>query len=84
MSVSPRVRRATVLGAIAVVTAGCSSPRQLAYVNDQLNQAAQAVADIRVNMSVMQSSIDSLTLVVTKQDSTIAKLAAVTNVPVVK
>ena len=84
MSFSSRIRRAALLGALATVAAACSNPRQLAYINDQMNQAAQAVADIRVNMSVLQSSIDSLAQVVAKQDSTIAKLAAVTNVQIVK
>lgn len=83
MSLSLRTTCAAVLGAI-VLAAGCSNPRQAAYMNDQMNQAAQAVADIRTNMAGLQSSIDSLALVVAKQDSTIAKLAAVTNVQVVK
>jgi hypothetical protein len=87
MSPFARIRRAAVLGAtLALVAAAsaCSNPRQAAYLNDQMNQAADAVADIRTSMSILQSSIDSLRLVVAKQDSTIAKIAAVTNVPIVK
>lgn len=84
---SVRASRAVVIGAVTVASAlvaGCENPRQMAYLNDQMNQAAEAVANIRNNMSGMQSSIDSLTLVVAKQDSTIARLAAATNVQIVK
>ena len=84
---SVRASRAVVIGAVtaaSALVAGCENPRQLAYLNDQMNQAAEAVANIRNNMSGMQSSIDSLTLVVAKQDSTIARLAAATNVQIVK
>ena len=84
---SVRASRAVVIGAVtaaSALVAGCENPRQLAYLNDQMNQAAEAVANIRNNMSGMQSSIDSLTLVVAKQDSTITRLAAATNVQIVK
>jgi hypothetical protein len=87
MSPSHGFRRAALLGATLTLVAAasaCNSPRQAAYVNDQLNQAAEAVADIRTSMSILQSSIDSLRLVIEKQDSTIAKIAAVTNVQIVK
>jgi hypothetical protein len=78
------IRRTLLIAAVTLVPAGCSSPRQLAYLNDQMNQAAAAVADIRNTMSGMQDSIDSLRTVVAKQDSTIVKLAAATNVEIVR
>jgi len=82
-----RSRRAAVVAgafALVAVASACSNPRQAAYLNDQMNQAAEAVADIRTSMSVLQSSIDSLRMVVAKQDSTIAKIAAATNVQISK
>ena len=87
MTSSVRSRHALVIGAITAASAfvaGCDNPRQAAYLNEQMNQAAEAVANIRTNMSGLQLSIDSLTLVVAKQDSTIARLAAATNVQIVK
>lgn len=77
-------RRILLVAAVAIMPSGCSNPRQLAYINDQLNQAADAVADIRNTMSGMQDSIDSLRTVVARQDSTIVKLAAATNVQIVR
>ncbi len=88
MTIARTVRRALVLAAIAAIAAagatGCANPRQAAYLNDQMNQAAEAIADVRTTMSVLQSSVDSLIAVVAKQDSTIARLAIATNVQVVK
>ena len=81
---APRIRTVFVIGALVLAPAGCANPRQLAYLNDQMNQAADAVGEIRVNLSILQSSIDSLKLVVARQDSTIAKIAAVTNVQIIK
>lgn len=71
------------LGA-ALATSGCMSPNALADVHGQLNQAADAVNDIRVHMSMMQETIDSLKTVVARQDTTISRLANATGVQVVK
>ena len=79
-----RIRRAVITGALVVAPMGCTNPRQLSYLNEQMSQAADAVGEIRVNLSLLQSSIDSLKLVIARQDSTIAKIAAVTNVQIVK
>ncbi|MCX5754772.1 MAG: hypothetical protein NTX19_01440 [Gemmatimonadetes bacterium] len=84
MRKSNRVQRTLALSAIVLLAGGCSNPRQAAYLNEQLNQAADAVGDIRANLSLLQSSIDSLRVVIAKQDTTIARMAAVTNVSVVK
>lgn len=76
---------AALLAAVAAVAAGCTAtPRQMAYVNDELNQAADAVNNLRTEIGVLQSSLDSLRTVVAKQDSTIVRMAAVTNVTVVR
>ena len=78
------VRRAFIYFAVLAAAAGCTNPREIAYLNEQMNQAADAIADVRTTMSNMQSSIDSLTLVVAKQDSTIGRIAIATNVQIIK
>lgn len=78
-------RRHTLLALLAAgAVSGCTSPQALAVIQEQLNQAAEAVNDININLSVMQSTIDSLTVVVAKQDTTIARLANVTGVQIIK
>lgn len=68
----------------AVASSGCISPQALAGLQEQLVEAADAVNNIQVNMSVMQSTIDSLAVVVAKQDTTIARLANAAGIPVVR
>ena len=79
-----QVLRALVLIVALAPIASCTNPAALADLNNQLEQAADAVNDIRMNLATMQSTIDSLTLVITKQDSSIAKLAVATNVQIIK
>jgi len=80
-----RRRLVPALAALAVVAAnGCASPKALLQLQVQLSEAADAVNDIRVNMSVMQDTIDSLRIVVAKQDSTIFRLANATGVQIIK
>jgi hypothetical protein len=83
----PAIRsRAAALAALgaALLSGGCVSPNALADLQNQLNQAADAVNDIRVNLSIMQETIDSLKTVVARQDTTISRLANATGVQVVK
>ncbi|MBM4194649.1 MAG: hypothetical protein FJ202_09775 [Gemmatimonadetes bacterium] len=79
-----RAARIAVLGGVTAAASGCMNPQALADIHEQLTQAADAVNDIRINMDVMRNTIDSLTIVVAKQDSTITRLATATNVQVVK
>ncbi len=82
---SARSRAAAVLAvAGAALSGGCATPNSLTAMQGQLLEAADAVNDIRVNMGAMQEKLDSLTIVVAKQDSTIERLANATGVQVVK
>lgn len=72
------------LAAVVVAATGCESPKALVQLQQQLDEAADAVNDIRVNMSVMQDTIDSLRIVAAKQDSTIFRLANATGVQIIK
>jgi len=80
----PNRRRTLAVIALIAATAvsGCTGPQALAGLQEQLNQAADAVNDININMSVMQSTIDSLRVVVANQDTTIARIANATGVPI--
>ncbi len=78
-----RIRLAIIV-LVAAACGGCTSPQALAGIQEQLNQAADAVNGINVNLSVLQSTIDSLTAVVAKQDTTISRLANATGVQVVR
>lgn len=84
----PRHRTSPWLVAAGIALAaasGCTAtPRSLALLNEQLNQAADAVNDLRMSIGDLQTSIDSLRTVVAKQDTTIQRLANAAGIPVVK
>jgi hypothetical protein len=81
-----RRRSLAILTVAAIVgsVSSCTTPNSLAALNDQLNQAADAMNDLRMNMATLQGSLDSLTLAVQKQDTTIARLANAAGIPVAK
>ncbi|HVZ48241.1 MAG TPA: hypothetical protein VG916_05630 [Gemmatimonadaceae bacterium] len=83
----PPIRRRLV-PALAVLAAaaagGCTSPNTLVQLQGQINEAADAMNDIRVTMGTMQDTIDSLRTVVAKQDTTIFRLANATGVQIAR
>lgn len=80
-----RARAAAIVAVgAALLAGGCTSPNALAELHGEVNQAADAVNDIRVNLSILQETIDSLRIVVARQDTTISRLATATGVQVAK
>lgn len=81
----PRIRPLAIAAAVLVAaTPGCTTPRSLALLNEQLNQAADAMNTLRMSMDDLQTSLDSLRTVVAKQDTTIQRLATAAGIAVVK
>ncbi|MFI5309735.1 MAG: hypothetical protein ACHQQ3_00765 [Gemmatimonadales bacterium] len=75
----------TSLVALPCAMAGClTSPKTEALRQAQMQEAADAINDLRVTTSTLEGTLDSLRYVVAKQDTTIARLANVTGVVVVK
>jgi septal ring factor EnvC (AmiA/AmiB activator) len=79
-----RLRTILAFTAILCSTSSCTTPNSLAALNDQLSQAADAMNDLRMNIATLQGSVDSLTLAVQKQDTTIARLANAAGIPIAK
>jgi len=83
----PRIRAAC-LFALAVVPGaltGClTNPRAEALRQQQMVEVGDAINDMRVTLGEMNGTLDSLRLVIAKQDTTIARLANVTGVVVVR
>jgi peptidoglycan hydrolase CwlO-like protein len=67
--------------ATAAITA-CDNPRTTANVAQALNDAATEISGLRNDLASMQTQLDSLRDVMAKQDSNIARIAAVNNVPI--
>jgi hypothetical protein len=77
--------RLAIIGVVTLAAmSGCATPNGLAALNDRLNEAADAVNALQMNIATLQSSLDSLNIVVAKQDTTIGRLATAAGIPVAK
>lgn len=70
--------------AALLASSGCTTPNGLAAMNDRLSEAADAVNDLRMNIATLQTSIDSMNVVIAKQDTTIQRLANAAGIAVVR
>jgi len=72
------------IGFIAValaLSAGCRSPQQDAYLVEQLRQMADELNAARQQTGDLQTQLDSLRLVVARQDTLLTRLAGMAGVP---
>jgi hypothetical protein len=77
------IRLVAAIGAI-VASSGCNTPAQQARQAESMNQLGDAINDVRVQMANMETTLDSMRVVIAKQDTTIAKLANLAGVTVTK
>jgi hypothetical protein len=68
---------------LAPVLAGCN-PRADANVAQALNDAANEIGGVKSDIAQLESEIDSLRVVIAKQDTTIQHIAAVYNIPIIR
>ena len=71
----------------AIVCAGlvsCGNPRTEANVAQALSDAATEINGLKNDLADLQTQLDSLRTVVTKQDTTIARLAEVSHIPIAR
>jgi len=72
------------LGSTAVALAlfaGCRSPQQDAYLIEQLRQMADELNASRQQTADIQTQLDSLRVVVARQDTLLTRLAGMAGVP---
>ena len=67
--------------ALVLATSSCATPKFQADVATQLRAAADEMQLQRQDMALMQEQIDSLKVVLVRQDSTIRKLANLAGIP---
>jgi hypothetical protein len=80
-----RAFRVLSLAAIPCAAVGCiTNPKAEALRQQQMIEVGDALNDLRASTSEMSGTLDSLRVVIAKQDTTIARLANVTGVVVVK
>ena len=79
-----RPLRAAFFAAVLTLAACVSSPQAEATRAQQMTDMSDAVTQLRQQTADLQGAIDSLKLVLAKQDTTNARLANVTGIVVVK
>ena len=74
------MRRSVSIAAIALV-AGCRSPQSDAYILEQLRQMADELNASRQQTADVQTELDSLRVIVARQDTLLTRLASMAGVP---
>lgn len=74
------------LGAITLVLlcAGCPASRADIAISEQIIQLGDGMNDLRQENAVLQQQLDSLSLVVAKQDTVLRQLANLAGVPLAR
>jgi hypothetical protein len=73
--------RLIVAAALILATSACATPKFQADVATQLNQVGDELQAQRQETMLLQEQIDSLKVVVAKQDTVIRKLANLAGMP---
>jgi hypothetical protein len=84
LSIAYVVRRLALLSVAVAPTACVSSPKAEAARQQQMLELGDALNDLRMATATLTATVDSLRTVIAKQDTTLARVANVTGVVVVK
>lgn len=79
-----RLSRRILLLLSAALLGACSNPRTEANVAQALNDAALEISGLKNDIADLSLQIDSLRQALAKQDSTIARIAAINGIPIVR
>ena len=75
------MRRSLFFGACALL-GGCASPRAQANIAEAIVQLNTDMSGVKQDQMDMQSTIDSLRIVIARQDTLVHRLATLAGVPV--
>jgi len=67
--------------ALALVCSGCPASRADIAISEQIIQLGDGLNDLRQENAVLQQQVDSLSLVIAKQDTVLRQLANLAGVP---
>ena len=81
ISRSSAILRVCSIATALALSAGCRSPQQDAFLVEQLRQMADELNASRQQTGDLQTQLDSLRVVVARQDTLLTRLAAMAGVP---
>lgn len=78
------MRRASCILGVVVLLTACPASRADVALSEQIIQLGDGLNDVRQENAVLQQQVDSLLVVVAKQDTIIRQLANLAGMPIAK
>ena len=78
------MRRAVSMLALSIMLSGCPASRADVAISEQIIQLGDGLNDLRQDNAVLQQQVDSLSLIVARQDSVIRQLANLAGMPLAR
>ena len=78
------MRRAVSMLVLSIVLSGCPASRADVAISEQIIQLGDGLNDLRQDNAVLQQQVDSLSLIVARQDSVIRHLANLAGIPLAR
>ena len=78
------MRRAVSMLVLSIVLSGCPASRADVAISEQIIQLGDGLNDLRQDNAVLQQQVDSLSLVIARQDTVIRQLANLAGIPLAR
>ena len=78
------MRRAVSMLVLSVVLSACPASRADVAISEQIIQLGDGLNDLRQDNAVLQQQVDSLRLIVARQDTVIRQLANLAGMPLAR
>jgi hypothetical protein len=78
------MRRAVSMLVLSIVLSACPASRADIAISEQIIQLGDGLNDLRQDNAVLQQQVDSLSLVIARQDTVIRQLANLAGIPLAR
>ena len=78
------MRRAVSMLVLSIVLSACPASRADVAISEQIIQLGDGLNDLRQDNAVLQQQVDSLSLIVARQDTVIRQLANLAGMPLAR
>jgi len=78
------MRRAVSMLVLSIVLSGCPASRADVAISEQIIQLGDGLNDLRQDNAVLQQQVDSLRLVIARQDTVVRQLANLAGMPLAR
>ena len=78
------MRRAVSMLVLSIMLSACPASRADVAISEQIIQLGDGLNDLRQDNAVLQQQVDSLSLVIARQDTVIRQLANLAGIPLAR